>query len=116
VYANLLANAFKFTRQRKKVRIEVGYGEVDGKNVYFVKDNGAGFAMKYIDKLFGVFRRLHRAEAYEGTGVGLATIQRIIHRYGGKIWAEARLDKGAIFFFTAAGYVSNDGRRNDFAD
>jgi light-regulated signal transduction histidine kinase (bacteriophytochrome) len=103
VFQNLLANAIKFTRQRTPAAIEVGQTAIDGRAAIFVRDNGVGFEMKYVGKLFGVFQRLHRAEEFEGTGIGLATVQRIVRKHGGEIWAQAELDKGATFFFTLAG-------------
>jgi light-regulated signal transduction histidine kinase (bacteriophytochrome) len=103
VMENLLDNAWKFTGRQERPRIEFGVTRCAGDVVYFVRDNGAGFDMAYAGKLFGAFQRLHGMNEFPGTGVGLATVQRIIHRHGGRIWAEAAVGEGATFFFTLPG-------------
>ena len=100
VLQNLLSNAFKFTSRCKVGRISFGIEQKNGENMYYVRDNGTGFDMKYVNKLFKPFQRLHAASDFEGTGIGLATVQRIIHRHGGKVWAEGKVGAGATFYFT----------------
>jgi signal transduction histidine kinase len=100
VLENLVGNAWKFTSKTDKPRVEIGALKDHGNTTFFVRDNGAGFDMTYVDKLFGAFQRLHAASDYAGTGIGLATVQRVIHRHGGRVWAEGEVGKGAVFYFT----------------
>src|SRR5258706_15592812 len=100
VLVNLISNAVKFTALKQKAEIEIGCLGDRAPAVYFVKDNGVGFNMKYYSRLFGVFERLHRREEFDGTGIGLAIVQKIVQRHGGRVWAEAVVDQGATFFFT----------------
>jgi light-regulated signal transduction histidine kinase (bacteriophytochrome) len=103
VLTNLFSNAVKFTGPRAEARIEFGRMETDGERPFYVRDNGVGFDMAFADMLFGAFQRLHPSDEFPGTGIGLATVQRIIHRHGGRVWAEAQPDQGATFYFTVGG-------------
>lgn len=100
VFDNLIGNSWKFTNKREHACIEFGVMVDKGKIIYFVRDNGAGFDMTYAGKLFGAFQRLHSTRDFEGTGIGLATVQRIIYRHGGRIWADGQVNVGATFYFT----------------
>jgi light-regulated signal transduction histidine kinase (bacteriophytochrome) len=113
VFVNLLSNAIKFSRSRETPRIEVGGAAQGGEVVYYVKDNGVGFDMKYIGKLFDVFRRLHRVDEFEGTGIGLAIVKRIVLRHGGRVWAESRLDEGTTVYFALPAREADDRRGSE---
>jgi signal transduction histidine kinase len=107
VMENLLGNAWKFTGRRRKARVEVGLTSKGGVRVFFVRDNGTGFDMAYVSKLFGAFQRLHAASDFPGTGIGLAIVHRIVQRHGGYIWTESEVDGGATFFFTLGPMVQS---------
>jgi len=100
VWVNLIGNAIKFSSKKQNRFVEIGCDTINNENIYFVKDNGVGFDMAFSDKLFGVFQRLHTTQEFEGTGVGLAIVQRIITRLNGRVWAEGRVNEGAAFYFT----------------
>jgi light-regulated signal transduction histidine kinase (bacteriophytochrome) len=110
---NLLQNAWKFTGKTEKAAIRVGTLERDGRKVCFVADNGVGFDMAYADRLFGAFQRLHHTEDFPGTGIGLAIVQRVIHRHNGEIWAQAKEGQGATFFFTIGDLGNDPSRQQD---
>jgi len=109
VLENLLGNAWKFTGRQSQARIEFGREMAGGSSTYYVRDNGAGFDMTHVDKLFAPFRRLHSYEQFEGTGIGLATVQRIVRRHGGRVWAEGAESQGATFRFTLSDGTESGG-------
>jgi light-regulated signal transduction histidine kinase (bacteriophytochrome) len=100
VWMNLISNALKYSGNKENPSVEIGSHKEENEVVYYIKDNGAGFDMKYADKLFGVFQRLHKAQEFEGTGIGLSIVKRIIMRHGGRVWAEGKVNEGATFYFS----------------
>jgi two-component system, sensor histidine kinase and response regulator len=100
VWINLIGNALKYSRKKESAIIEIGRKDENGKAIFYVKDNGAGFDMAYMDKLFGVFQRLHKVNEFEGTGVGLALVKRIVEKHKGNVWAEAKVGEGATFYIS----------------
>ena len=111
---NLLGNAWKFTARRARAHIEIGVSQTKGERAWFVRDDGAGFDMAYAGKLFGAFQRLHSVGEFEGSGIGLATVKRVVHLHGGRIWAESAVDRGATFYFTLGQWAAakpGDGKQ-----
>lgn len=111
---NLMSNAWKFTAKKEITRIKFGVSQYNGHNAYFIEDNGAGFDMTYVHKLFGAFQRLHTIEEFEGTGIGLAIVQRIVHRHNGQIWAEGKVGQGAAFYFTLSEVFDDERQKTHF--
>jgi light-regulated signal transduction histidine kinase (bacteriophytochrome) len=111
VWINLIGNGMKYSGKSERPRVEIGGREDGQESVYWVRDNGVGFDMKYAERLFGVFQRLHQPEEFPGTGIGLAIVQRVIKRHGGRVWAEAKLGEGACFYFSLPREAGSPGSR-----
>jgi light-regulated signal transduction histidine kinase (bacteriophytochrome) len=107
IWVNLISNAIKYSAKKENAEVEIGSTQAGGETIYFVRDNGAGFDMNYADKLFRPFQRLHDSSEFEGTGIGLAIVNRIVTKHGGRIWAEAKPDEGACFYFAVPAILSN---------